>query len=106
MEMNSEVTVQIFGESYSIKSDLDPEYTRALAAHVDKKLNAIASSVQMMDKHRMAVLAALAIADELHTLRDEAEGLREIFRQQTQSCLHIVEKALKASESSHGQNPT
>jgi cell division protein ZapA len=102
---NSEVRVQIFGDSYSVKSDLDPEYMQTLAAHVDKKLTAIASGNPMMEKYRVAVLAALAIADELHTLRNEAEGLQEIFRQQTQSCLQIVERALESSEPSHSQKP-
>ena len=49
----------------------------------------------MMEKQKVAVLAALAIADSLHTVRDELEGKEEIFKQQTRNCLALVEKALQ-----------
>jgi len=43
----------------------------------------------------VAVLSALAIADELHSLRNERETLDGTLREQAERCLTLVERALK-----------
>jgi len=59
------VSVEIFGQRYPIRSSLDPEYIRRLAAYVDGKIRAAGDSALSGDATRLAVLAALNIADEL-----------------------------------------
>jgi cell division protein ZapA len=59
------VTVEIFGQRYPIRSGLDPEYVRRLATYVDGKIRAASDSAPSGDPVRLAVLAALNIADEL-----------------------------------------
>lgn len=87
--------VQIFGQTYSIAGDLDATYVRKLAAFVDEKMHAIADATSTIDTQRAAVLAALAIADELHTgLREHGER-EELLREQAERCLTLVERALK-----------
>lgn len=87
--------VQIFGQTYSIGGDLEPAYVHKLAAYVDEKMRAIADSTTTIDTQKAAVLAALAIADELHTgLRDRTEH-EELLREQAERCLTLVERALK-----------
>jgi cell division protein ZapA len=86
--------VQIFGEEYSVDADLDPAYVRMLADYVDKKLNAVAEMAPMMDKKRMAVLAALAIADELHTTMEEEGEQDAALKERAERCLALVERAL------------
>ena len=104
--MSKETAVQIFGQSYTINADLAPEYVQKLAEHVDEKLNAIAEGNRMMDRTRMAVLAALAIADELYRAKDELENVREeheaageVMKAQVERCLAAVERALDDEES-------
>jgi len=87
--------VQIFGQTYSIAGDLDPSYVQKLAAYVDEKMRAIADSTTTIDTQKAAVLAALAIADELHAgLRERGER-EELLREQAERCLTLVERALK-----------
>jgi cell division protein ZapA len=87
--------VQIFGQTYSIAADLDSAYVQKLAAYVDEKMHAIADSTTTIDTQKAAVLAALAIADELHSgLRDRTEH-EELLREQAERCLTLVERALK-----------
>jgi cell division protein ZapA (FtsZ GTPase activity inhibitor) len=86
--------------------DMDPEYVQMVAAYVDEKLRAIAESSPMMAKEKVAVLAAIRIADELHALREESEGKEEILRQQAHSCLALVEKALKETDPQGGTHQT
>jgi cell division protein ZapA len=59
------VSVEIFGQRYPIRSALDPEYVRRLAEYVDGKIRAAGDSAPSGDPVRLAVLAALNIADEL-----------------------------------------
>ena len=53
--------------------------------------------VRPVDSLRVAVLAALAIADELHTLRQGQGEIEHTLRERAQRCLTLVERALKQS---------
>ena len=59
------VSVEILGQRYPIRAALDPEYIKRLAAYVDGKIRAAGDSAPSSDPVRLAVLAALNIADEL-----------------------------------------
>ena len=64
------VPVHIAGQRYPIRSSLDPEYVTRLALYVDEKMRAAADSTPTGDSLRLAVLAALNVADELFRCRD------------------------------------
>jgi cell division protein ZapA len=64
------IPVEIHGQRYPIRSTLEPEYVVRLAAYVDEKMRAAADSTPTGDSLRLAVLAALNIADELFRCRD------------------------------------
>jgi cell division protein ZapA len=65
----SVVRVTIAGEEYTLKSDRPPEYTRAVADHVDRTLEEILGSWNIVETQKGAILAALAITDELFQSR-------------------------------------
>ena len=65
MTKKSVVSVMIGGEEYSLKSDRPAKYTRAVAEHVDKAIKDVQSAGAIVDARRAAILAALAITDEL-----------------------------------------
>ena len=93
--MNAPVKVQIFGQTYSIRGNLDEKYVQKLARYVDEKMHAIADVTTTVDTQKVAVLAALAIADELHAMRTERNEHEELLREQAERCLTLVERALK-----------
>jgi cell division protein ZapA len=93
--MSGPVKVQIFGAPYSIHGDLEPAYVQRLAAYVDEKMQAIADATHTIDTQKVAVLAALAIADELHTAQRDRGHREELLREQAERCLTLVERALK-----------
>jgi len=64
------VPVEIQGQRYPIRSSLDPEYVARLATYVDEKMRAAGDMTPTGDSLRLAVLAALNIADELFRCRD------------------------------------
>jgi cell division protein ZapA len=89
------VKVQIFGQTYTIRGELEERYVQQLAAYVDEKMSAIADATSTVDTQRVAVLAALAIADELHATRKERGEQKELLREQAERCLTLVERTLK-----------
>lgn len=63
------VRVVIGGEEFTVRSELPPEYTREVAAYLDAALKRVRDSMPMVETHKAAVLAALAITDELFQAR-------------------------------------
>ena len=77
------VVVEIYDQVYQLRGT-DAEYIERLAALVDKKMRAVSAHGATVDSLRVAVLAALNIADELVALRAHFETLNGSLNQ-TQS---------------------
>jgi cell division protein ZapA len=65
------VTVEIHGQQYPIRSGLDPAYVAQLATYVDEKMRLAARESPAGDTLKLAVLAALNIADEYFRVIDD-----------------------------------
>jgi cell division protein ZapA len=70
---NGSVRVEIFDQAYNLRGS-DPEYILKLAEYVDSKMRAVAQATNTIDTVRLAVLAALNIADEYHLLKRKQES--------------------------------
>jgi cell division protein ZapA len=70
---NESVRVEIFDQAYNLRGS-DPEYILKLAEYVDSKMRAVAEATNTIDTVRLAVLAALNIADEYHLLKRKDHG--------------------------------
>ncbi len=68
------VTVSIYDQTYHLRGQ-DAAYIEELAAMVDVKMRAVAAHGATVDSLRVAVLAALNIADELHLAQEKLEAL-------------------------------
>jgi len=68
------VRVEIYDQTYHLRGS-DPEYIAQLAGYVDAKMRLIAQQAATVDSLRVAVLAALNIADELHMLKRRYDGV-------------------------------
>jgi cell division protein ZapA len=91
------VKVEIFDQTYQIRGEIDEAYTEELARYVDEKMRQVAEATGTVDSIRVAVLAALNIADDLHELRKRAGELEGTIRQRAERCLRLVERTLAAS---------
>src|ERR1700748_601735 len=68
------IRVTIFNQTYSLRSATgDREYLRRVAQLVDERMRSIASQLAVHDVGKVAVLAALNLADELEVLKDSFE---------------------------------
>ena len=68
------IAVEIYGQIYHLRGT-DVAYIQQLAHNVDAKMRAVSSQGNTVDSLRVAVLAALNIADELQSLRQRHEAL-------------------------------
>jgi cell division protein ZapA len=89
--------VEIFDQTYNVQAEGDEAYLRNVAAFVDEKMRAVAESTRQADSTRIAVLAALNMADELFSLRKRQEELEGPVRERVQRCVRLTEKVLEAS---------
>jgi cell division protein ZapA len=67
----SVVTVEIAGQRYPIRSDLDERYIAELAAYVDLKMRAAGDAAPESDMLGLAILVALNIADDFFRARQQ-----------------------------------
>src|SRR5438270_13562121 len=77
------VRVEIFDQGYNLRGS-DPEYILKLAEYVDSKMRAVAEQTHTVDTARLAVLAALNIADEFHLAKRRLDGGSLDYRQRAQ----------------------
>lgn len=85
------VTVEIYDQTYHLYGQ-DPNHIRELAAFVDAKMRAVAAEGRTVDSLRVAVLAALNLADEL-SLRSGANV--SLGRARTANLRGILDEVLE-----------
>ena len=95
-DQSSPVQVEIFGQTYAVRAGTDRAYVERLAAHVDAQMREIGRSAGAVDSLRVAVLAALNIADETFRLREEVRAMRERVGRLADSLAPVDEGAKKA----------
>ena len=69
--------VTIFGNDYNIQATEDPEYIERIAQYVDGKMRELQERSTISSSTKIAILAAMNIADELHRERGGVGRLQE-----------------------------
>ena len=72
------VTVEIFGQTYRLRGVRDPEALQRLASYVDGKMNTVADQMRAGDTLKIAILAALNIADEYFQALERSAELQNV----------------------------
>jgi len=88
------VPVEIFGQRYPIRSALDPKYVQELASYVDERMRAAADQSPAGDSLRLAVLAALNIADEAFRTLDAEDGRPATLSARLAAIERLIDTAL------------
>lgn len=87
------VRVEIYDQSYNLRGT-DPEYINKLAEFVDLKMRTVAEQTQTVDSLRLAVLAALNIADEYHLLKKKYDSIAQDYRLNADRLSSALDEAL------------
>jgi cell division protein ZapA len=94
------LVVDIYDQMYHLRGP-DPKYLQQLSALVDAKMRAVAQHGTTVDSLRVAVLAALNIADELVTLQQQRDALAgnvaRNIKSRTETLAEMLDAALDAN---------
>lgn len=71
------VEVEVFGQRFALRSEKSAEDVRQIAAYVDHQLRQVAEQART-GLLRVAIMAALTIADEYHTVTGHLDALRSV----------------------------
>lgn len=88
------VTVEINGQRYHIRTHLDAAYVSELATYVERKMELAARESPAGDSLKIAVLAALNIADECYRARDEGTEQRTTLSARALELERLLDLAL------------
>ncbi len=88
------VKVNIFGTEYPIKGESDPGYIQEVAGYVNNKMLEIEKSLTVKSSLKVAILAALNIADELYKERAEKDKLLTTLEQKSNGLNDIIDKVI------------
>ena len=92
--VNGSVRVEIFDQVYNLRGS-DADYILKLAEYVDGKMRAVSEQTATVDSVRLAVLAALNIADEYHLLKRRLEPSSPEARQRANKLASALDEVLK-----------
>jgi cell division protein ZapA len=99
-ETDTSVTaVQIFGHEYKIKGHADKDYIERMAKYVDGKMKELASNSSLPSQDRLAILAALNIADELFQERTQSKNTLSSVEEKANRLIALIDESLLDAKS-------
>ena len=94
-ENGNQVQISIFGQEYSVKAPADPEYIQKIAEYVDGKMREVQSGFSSTQSStRIAILAAMNIADELFNARQSGDIDSSSVEQKISSLIDFIDENL------------
>jgi cell division protein ZapA len=92
------VTVSIAGEEYTLRAMATPEHALRCAALVDDSVRRVLGQSSLIQPQKAAILAALALADELLQLQDDLDRERSESAAFADRLTDEVEQRLSADD--------
>ncbi len=97
------VTVTVFGQDYTLRGDAEPEYVQNIARLVDGKMREIADNSQLNSTTKVAILAAINIADELlREKQQHSDALKMLEDRSIQIAALLDKEVARAKDRAHG----
>lgn len=94
--LEEKIPVQILGQTYEIIGSPSEElYYNALARYVENKMKEAEESTNIVSTQKLAVLAALNIADELFRERENRNSSGSTVNKKCQELIHLLDSALE-----------
>ena len=91
---NGSVRVEIYDQTYQLRGS-DPAYINKLADYVDTKMRLIAQQASTVDSLRVAVLAALNIADEYLILKGKFDTIDSDYHARAEQLSGALDEVLE-----------
>ncbi len=88
------VDVKIYDREYSLRTSGEPDRLRTLCAYLDKRMREVSASSGSVDTLRVAVLAALSIADELYRAQEALRKMDDSVSRRSLACVSMLDRFL------------
>ena len=91
------IQVEIYGQRYSLRAEDegDARHVEECARHVDAKMREIALTTPTVDSFKVAVMAAVNIADEYLRAAGRAQAIDEYARDKAEQIGALLDQSLK-----------
>ena len=89
---DSSVRVKIYDREYALRTTGDPERLRALCANLDRRMREVVASTGAVDTLKVAVLAALSLADDLQRAGEELQSYDESVARRSMACVSLLDR--------------
>ena len=100
MAESESVTVKIFGSEYTLKGGADSEYVEKVASFVDARMNEVARGSSVASTAKVAILAAVNIADELFRAQEGSIQSMALLEDRSVEIVRLLSKELSAESKS------
>lgn len=91
---NNSVRVEIYDQAYNLRGT-DADYILKLAEYVDTKMRLVSQQTSTVDSLRVAVLAALNIADEYHLLKKKYDAIASTYEERAHTLSGALDEVLQ-----------
>lgn len=103
MSDTESVTVTIFGKSYTLKGGDDSDYVQEVAAFVNERMNEVAKSSAVTSTAKVAILAAVNIADELFREQQRRLQTMATLEDRSDQIAHLLDQEVGAGPTAQSE---
>jgi len=89
------ITLNIFGDEYTLKSEEDPEIVYTITEYLNKKVKEINEEVSGLSEKRKAILVALNIANDYFQILKERDELINNIRQRSSDLIMNINSTIR-----------
>ncbi len=90
------VKVTIYGREYTLRGDAAPEYVQKVAQLVDRRMREIAEQSGIAVTSKIAILAAVNLADELLRERQQHQQAVELLEERTAQMTAMLDREMES----------
>lgn len=84
--------IKILNQTFNIQGVDDEEYLRKLATHVEERMSELQRATNTIDSNRLALLAALHIADDYFQLQNQMQQLDRFVSRKSAEFVKILDQ--------------
>jgi cell division protein ZapA len=95
----SSVRARIYDREYALRTSGDPNQLQSLCISLDKRMREIAATTGAVDTLKVAILAALSLADDLQRTREEMQKLDDSVSRRSLACVSILDRFFSVDSS-------
>lgn len=90
--MGETVKIEVFGQEYRIKSDNgDEDHVKRIAQYVNEKIKDILSNTEVTIRLDVAILAALDVAHDYFSLKEDHDKLIEAIESRSKKLIQYID---------------